>query len=120
MLRKKTIDNHRPSLGLILLVFVILLVYWNHHGPLSSLTSPYSNDSALVEPPNIAVDVEPRLDTFWHRQIARESVNDKTGLTAVETPYGKLNRTRVALLSELHPMVQTLAKSCSQVIRQIH
>lgn len=50
------------------------------------------------------VEIEPRLNTSWHRQIALELRNDKTNLTAVETSNGVFDRTRVALLMENRPL----------------
>lgn len=49
-------------------------------------------------------EVQPRLNTTWHEQIALEMATDKTELTAVQTPFGVLNRTRVALLIEDRPL----------------
>ncbi|KAF2155161.1 hypothetical protein K461DRAFT_292044 [Myriangium duriaei CBS 260.36] len=44
-----------------------------------------------------------RLNTTWHRQIAIESVKWPS-LENVQTPYGELNRKRVALLLDNRPL----------------
>ena len=43
---------------------------------------------------------EPRLNTTWHHQIALESIEENNDLEEVQTPYGLLNRKRVALISK--------------------
>lgn len=59
----------------------------------------------MIAPSLQIVEIEPRLNTSWHRQIARELVaTDDSGLTGVETPLGVLDRTRVAVLIEDRPL----------------
>lgn len=78
-------------LGLIVLV---LLWVWKLHSP-----------SNLLSPALQLDDIKPRLNTSWHRQIAREHLaTDEAGLTGVETPLGILDRTRVAVLIEDRPL----------------
>lgn len=78
-------------LGLIVLV---LLWVWKLNSPTNLISSALRID-----------EVKPRLNTSWHRQIAREHLaTDEAGLTGVETPLGILDRTRVAVLIEDRPL----------------
>lgn len=82
--------NIRPiyALGLIILIF---LWVWKFGSP-----APL---------PTLEKDaVQPKLNTSWHKQIAVELTNNKTGLTGMDTPLGMLDRTRVALLIESRPL----------------
>lgn len=87
-------SNH--GLPVSILAFIILALLWI--GKLKS--------STVIISPNLQIaETEPRLNTSWHRQIARELIaTDESGLTGVETPFGVLDRTRVAVLIEDRPL----------------
>lgn len=95
MLKIAGASNARLIIGVTLIFVTITLWFGNLKVPISSwdLTDPLAATRWGAE-------VEPRLNTTWHKQLAREMRTDKSGLEAIMTPYGPLDRTRVALLSE--------------------
>lgn len=91
-------NNVRPIYGLGLLLLILLWV-WKLNSPSPAASSSLTTITTLE-----TSGVQPRLNTSWHNQIAKEQLTDKTGLKGVETPSGVLDRTRVALLIENRPL----------------
>lgn len=91
-------NPHRVVLGLAFLTTAAILWLGSSRAPSSSFEYSGWTDSLVVT--DGAVEMEPRLNTTWHSQIALEMGTDRSGLQSVETPYGVLDRTRVALLSK--------------------
>lgn len=90
--------HHRLLFGLVCFITAFFLWFEGEKLRLSSLRD--SEWASRLGMSSEEVEMVPMLNTTWHSQMALEMRTDKTGLEAIQTPLGVLDRTRVALLSK--------------------